>query len=149
MSEPPRFNSTASRPTRPSARLVVAIGILATAGIATGGLASVLSRETPPEPESGPGVGLVRQSAKGDPRIELELRVREAEAAAARARAALRDATLDREERDAFERRLEQLGMGPLESVRRDYAPEPDFDEFEQAERQPHLHAIASPSREL
>jgi hypothetical protein len=109
----------------------------------------MLSRESTPEPEPGPALGLVSRTAKGDPTIEIELRVREAEAAAARARAALREAQLDPSERAAFENRLEHLGQSPLESVRRGYAKQSDVDEFEDDETRLHLSAIASPSREL
>lgn len=145
MTEPPRF--TAPRGLGPL-RLVAAIGLLASAAIATGGLASLLSSDSTPEPAPGESSsGLVSRTAKSDPTLEVELRVREAEAAAARARAALRGAALDPDERAAFEQRLDQLGTSPIESVRRDLAPR--VDEREKNETRPHLRAIASPSREL
>jgi hypothetical protein len=145
MTEPPRFNGLARG--RGHLRLVAAIGLLASASIATGGLASVISRESTSEPETEPALGLVSRTAKADPTIEVELRVREAEAAAARARAALRDAALDGDDRAAFEQRLDQLGTSPLESARRGYAP--PSNELDEAQRQPHLRAITSTSREL
>jgi hypothetical protein len=82
--------------------------------------------------------------------------VREAELAAARARAALLDARqlgLDPSDLESFERRLEQLGAGPIEAVRRGYAPwageQSGLEQHEKNQRRAHLRAIASASREL
>jgi hypothetical protein len=120
MSEPLRFNGLHGRT---HVRLVAAVGILASAAIATGGLVSLFSSEPPPKSESRPARALVDPAAAAaDTTIELELRVREAELAAARARTALRDARqLGRDEREleTYERRLEQLGTSAFESLRR------------------------------
>jgi hypothetical protein len=160
MSEPPRFAGLSNG--RAHLRLLAAVGILASAAIATGALASLFanapSNTNSPrpsaalgEPEPGPALGLVAQTlAAGDGMIVLELRVREAELAAARARTALRNARqLGHDDRDleSFERRLEQLGAAsPIEAVRRGYAPAAG-DVHNQ--RRAHLRAIASASREL
>jgi DNA repair ATPase RecN len=164
MSEPPRFNGLA--PARAHLRLVAAVGILASMAIATGALASLFtSAPAEPEPTTGRALGLVTEmAATSDAMIELELRVREAELAAARARAALRNARQqDRDPRDleSFERRLEQLGSSPLESLRRGYAGSPADAALEEKptnegekpgendKRRAHLRAIAPSSREL
>jgi hypothetical protein len=164
MSEPLRFNGLHHG--RAHVRLVAAVGILASTAIATGGLVSLLSSDTPaPTSKSEPALGLVVPvAAAADTVLELELRVREAELAAARARAALRNARqLGRDEREleSYEHRLELLGTGAFESLRRGFeAAASDASELgetderherdhEQDERRPHLRAIASPSREL
>jgi hypothetical protein len=152
MSEPPRFNGLHYG--RAHVRLVAAVGILASAAIATGGLASLFSSEpSPSKSETKPALGLMSPTpAVADTTIELELRVREAELAAARARTALRNARqLGRDERqlESYEQRLEQLGTNPLESVRRGFGAASDAQPEQQRERRPHLHAIASPPREL
>jgi hypothetical protein len=154
---PPRFNGLTNG--RAHLRLLAAVGILASAAIATGGLASLIAKPAPepePEPEPGRALGLVTHAvATADGAIELELRVREAELAATRARTALHDARqlgLDARELESFERRLEQLGVSPLEAVRRGYAPggrPSGAQEHENEQRRAHLRAIASASREL
>lgn len=174
MSEPQRFNpnSPASRPVRPASgppgrsdldlrlnlRLVAAVGMLASAAIATGALVSLLSDDPASESkrETGSGPGLVDPTAAAaDTQLELELRVREAELAAARARAALRDAReagRDERELESYERRLEQLGSSPIESLQRSLGASADGNlaaRADQRERRSHLRAIASPSREL
>jgi hypothetical protein len=168
MSEPLRFNGLHGRT---HVRLVAAVGILASAAIATGGLVSLFSSEPPPKSESRPARALVDPAAAAaDTTIELELRVREAELAAARARTALRDARqLGRDEREleTYERRLEQLGTSAFESLRRSATNAAQLDqdrfgdrhqlggreaedrELEQRERRSHLRAIASPTRKL
>lgn len=152
MSEPPRFNGLHYG--RAHVRLVAAVGILASAAIATGGLASLFTSEpSAPKSETKASLGLVNPTAAGsDTTIELELRVREAELAAARARTALRNARqLGRDERqlESYEHRLEQLGTSPLESLRRGFGATSDAQLEQERERRSHLHAIASPSREL
>jgi hypothetical protein len=170
MSEPVRFNGLQYG--RAHVRLVAAVGILASAAIATGGLASLFASEpATPKVEAGPTLGLVSPTTPAaDTTLVLELRVREAELAAARARAALRNARQlgrDEQELETYERRLEQLGMSPLESLRRGLGagsdaqlePDPfgeprldDRDDGEQRherERRSHLRAIAPPARKL
>jgi hypothetical protein len=152
---PPRFIGLTNG--RAHLRLLAAVGILASAAIATGGLASLIAKPAAePEPEPGRALGLVTHAvATADGAIELELRVREAELAATRARTALHDARqlgLDARELESFERRLEQLGVSPLEAVRRGYAPggrPSGAQEHENEQRRAHLRAIASASREL
>lgn len=155
MSEPLRFNGLHYG--RAHVRLVAAVGILASAAIATGGLASLFSSEPPaPKSETGPTLGLVNATAASGTALELELRVREAELAADRARAALRNARQlgrNEQELESYEQRLEQLGISPLESLRRDFGAASDaqdqFDARHQRERRSHLHAIAPPARDL
>jgi hypothetical protein len=118
-------------------RLIAAIGILASAAIATGGLVSLFSREaSPPPSKTGPALGLVAPAAAAvDTALALELRVHEAELAAARARAALNDARqLGRDEREleSYERRIERLGSSGFESLRRGFGASVDAAQREQ-----------------
>jgi hypothetical protein len=163
MSESSRFNGLTYG--RAHLRLLAAVGILASAAIATGALASLFTAPpSSPEPEPGRALGRMTETlATGDGVIELELRVREAELAAARARTALRKARqLGHDPRDleSFETRLQQLGTSPLEAVRRGYAPlaggaalgsgdETVLENRGKDQRRAHLRAIASASREL
>lgn len=118
VSELPRFAGPAQA--RQRMRLAAAIGMLAIAAIATGGLAS-LAAGSPmlrDRGETKAGSPPPAPAPELDPATLAEQRVREAELAAARARAALgaarRAEHVDPATIEELERRVERLGERPL-----------------------------------
>jgi hypothetical protein len=149
----PRF--TGPTQARQRIRLAAALGVLAITAIGVGGLAS-LARGRPDPGAATEPAGAARGTTPDpisllDHGARLELEVREAEQAVTRARAAISSArqlgTLDPALLLEFERRLEQLGESPLDSVRRAMGSPPDEDVEQQ--RRPHLRAIAPAPRQL
>lgn len=134
-------------------RLAAAIGMLAIAALATGGLAS-LAAGSPSLPIRTKTKAPVRAWTTPeanrllDPTTRVEAQVHDAEQSVARARAAIRAAreaeTVDPEVLTSLERRLEILGESALESVRRSYGPAPD-----PVDDRPHVRPLRASAREL
>ncbi|PRQ02298.1 hypothetical protein ENSA5_24500 [Enhygromyxa salina] len=159
MSELPRFTGPAQ--IRERIRLAAAIGMLASAALATGALgslaegSSLFPRPAAPDPQQANGWASPDRDQLDhllDPAARLDLEVRAAEAAVARARAAINTSRqlneLDPALLSDLERRLALLGESPLDSVRRSYAPAPEPEPIDEKGR-PHVRAIAPPPREL
>ena len=122
----PRFSTSAEA--RGRLRLIAAVGMLALAALATGGIAS-LTQGSRAESTAPPLPAELTSSSGGapllDPAARLERQVREAERGVERARSAIRRARqlgqIDRALLDELEARLELVGDSPLDSLRHTY----------------------------
>ena len=151
MSDLPRFGGPARA--RQRMRLAAAIGMLAIAAIATGGLASLASGSPviPRDADSAPPTrawATPEAARLLDPRTRVEAQVRDAEDSVARARAAIRSAreaeSVDPHVLDAYETRLDLLDETALESMRRSYASQP-----EPTDDRPHVRKLQRSPRPL
>ncbi|NVB36838.1 hypothetical protein G6O69_03290 [Pseudenhygromyxa sp. WMMC2535] len=112
-------------------RLATALGVLAGVAIAAGVFGALLSPKqaaSQAEPVVHGWVGGPQASEFLGAEARLDRRVREAEEAALAARAALsraRDAKVDTLSIERYERRLDMLGISPVERLRQIYVSEP------------------------
>ena len=128
-------------------RMLLALGILAGTAIASASLGALIGNDDPSDPAVAGDPTDVAKAALGpvtgellDPATLLERRVLEAEHSVYEARTALRrarEAGVDQNVIERFERRLEILGESSLERVRRNFDEQAAQEEPQAAHLQP------------